>query len=150
MVMVHTASTQFTVGWVGRATIFDGSGKGRHLISIIARVSGGSDTTKGARNGPACLAVYAGIAGAGQPVGGAQNAADEWHLVAGASSVAEVTGDGPLELRPGLVQGAKAGLERQDFVDVAVEAEVFLLLESSEVVLDEEGGVEFANSHLLF
>ena len=64
--------------------------------------------------------------------------------------VAQLTGDGALELWPGLVQGSEAGLERSSVLRGAGRGHVvivLLLLESSEVILNEEGGIELANSH---
>ena len=91
--------------------------------------------------------VGAGATG-GAAEGPANGARDEGHLL---RVVTQFTGDGSLQLRPGLVQGPQAGLQgprvlRQTCPHVVI---VFLLLEPSEVVLDEEGGVELSNCDLL-
>ena len=47
----------------------------------------------------------------------------------------KIPGDGPLELGPGLVQRPEAGLQRHTLRELALDAEVLLLLKPTEVVL---------------
>ena len=76
---------------------------------------------------------------------------DEGHVLFCHGCVAQVPGDGPLQLRASLVQGPQACLQRQQIIPTS-EGQllmVLLFLESPEVVLDQECGVELANSYFL-
>ena len=83
--------------------------------------------------------------------GSSQSTADEWHLFM-LSLITKFTGDCSLQLRTCFMQSPESGLKRMSLLGDGSCAHViivFLLLEPSEVVLDEECGVELANCHLL-
>ena len=80
--------------------------------------------------------------------GSTEHAGDKRHLFSG---VAQVPGNGSLQLRPSLVESSKTSLQREVVGnDDAHLVEVFLLLEPAEVVLDQEGGIELPHCDLLF
>ena len=86
--------------------------------------------------------------GTGTAESSSDGARDEGHLL---GVVAQLARDGSLQLRPGLVERPQSGLQGPGVLGQAGAhvVVVLLLLEPPEVVLDEEGGVEFAHSDLL-
>merc|ERR1719348_1562356 len=74
---------------------------------------------------------------------------DEGHLLG--LLITKFTGDRSLEVRPSLVKSSETSLQRLGVIRHSWHIFVILLLlESSEVVLDQERGVELANSNFFF